>query len=225
MPVHRIAKRASAALATEGATAQTIGLVYDTTSTEGKLTWSSDGTNTLFVDDGHMGAAALSAKTSSYGIASQQQSSSGVGNAADATDDVLFTFALPANAFSANGKAVEIEAWGSTANNANTHTIQLWWGTTTQTVGSAVSGGTSILSFAGGQNQKWYLWAQVVRSGSSAQISFASAQAGTTAIAPTLTLNLAATDTSAINITLTGKSSASAASDVLANNFSVCYSN
>src|ERR1700758_2535980 len=75
----------------------------------------------------------------SCGNASVQVSAAGLGNAADTTDDVLFTYALPANALDAAGRQITITAAGKFASTANNKRIKIWWGTTTQTVGSAVA--------------------------------------------------------------------------------------
>jgi hypothetical protein len=54
------------------------------------------------------------------GSLSMQTSTAGVGNAADATDDTLFTYTLPANSFTGAGKMVVVWSsikFGATANN------------------------------------------------------------------------------------------------------------
>lgn len=65
------------------------------------------------------------------GVADVQTSSSGVGNTADTNDDTLFTYSLPSNSMSANGKSVRVRAAGSSAANANTKDIKLWFAGTT----------------------------------------------------------------------------------------------
>ncbi len=50
-----------------------------------------------------------------------------VGNV-DAGEDNLITYALPADALSANGQVVKIKAWGTAANNANAKTLKLYFG-------------------------------------------------------------------------------------------------
>jgi hypothetical protein len=45
-------------------------------------------------------------------------------------EDNLMTYAMPANSFSAATKGVRIKAWGTAANNADTKTLRLYFGTT-----------------------------------------------------------------------------------------------
>lgn len=229
MPTHRIAKRAGTLLASAGASPQTIGLVFDNTNAEAILKASSDGVNIRKIDDGHMGAAAETANMTHVGIASQQQVAAGNGNAADTTDDVLFTYQLPANALSAAGKAVEIFAWGKTGATGNNKQVKLWWGTTTQTVGLAVAGGTAILASGviTSNALAWSICAQVVKTASNVQISWTYFSVGANATSvQTATTNLSATDTAAINITLTGASGTTgAAGDVLAMSMTVDFAN
>ena len=65
--------------------------------------------------------------TTRVGLANVQTSSAGVGNGADTTDDTLFTYTLPLNSLSTNGKSMRIRAWGKLAANANNKTVKLWF--------------------------------------------------------------------------------------------------
>lgn len=56
-----------------------------------------------------------------------------VGNVGAGTDD-LMSYTLPANALNANGKAIEVEAFGRTANNANAKSLIFNFGTSTTTI-------------------------------------------------------------------------------------------
>ncbi len=78
-------------------------------------------------------------------------------------EDILQTFTLPADALSANGKAIRIRATFLTANNANVKTIKLHFGATV----IANSGPASI------DNRVIYFDVIVVRTGASAQRSTA----------------------------------------------------
>jgi len=71
----------------------------------------------------------------------------------------LMTYSLPANALSANTKGVRITVWGSTAANANSKAVRLYFGATQV---SAIAG---IVTSATG----WHLAAIVVRTGAAAQ--------------------------------------------------------
>lgn len=215
MAVHRIAKRAGTLLAAAGASPNTVGIVYDTTSAEGILKVSVDGTNFRKIEDGHMGAAAETANASSLVIASQQQSNAGIGNAADTTDDTLFTYALPANALNVAGKSIGITAWGKTAANGNNKTIKVKFGGTTVLTSGVVTS----------NNLAWYAYCEVVKTASNAQVIFSILQIGTTISVQTVT-TATETDTAAINVTVTGASGTTgAANDVLGNNLTVEFGN
>lgn len=159
-----------------------------------------------------------------------QTSAAGLGNAADTTDDVLFTFALPAGALDQAGRQVNVVAGGKTAANGNNKRVKIWWGTTTQTVGSAVAGGTLIADTgvittnAGG----WQVLAQVTKYGTlgaNTQIAQGQTMAGTTHGGTNVPVALTAVESAAINITITGASpTTGAASDVLGQYFDVAFS-
>lgn len=166
------------------------------------------------------------------GNASVQVSAAGQGNGADTTDDVLFTYALPASALDAAGRQVTITAAGKFAANANNKRVKIWWGTTTQTVGSAVAGGTLIADSgvvttnAGG----WSASVQVSKygtSGSNTQIATnAQVVTGTTNLGTTVPVALTATESGVINITVTGASSTTgSANDVLGQLFDIAFNN
>jgi hypothetical protein len=61
------------------------------------------------------------------GVANVQTSSAGVGNAADTSDDTLFTYSLPSNAMASNGNSVRVRASGTTAANGNNKRVKLWF--------------------------------------------------------------------------------------------------
>lgn len=175
------------------------------------------------------GAGAGAARTN--GNVNVQTVAAGQGNGADTTDDVLFTFALPANSLDVAGRQVNITAGGKTAANGNNKRFKLWWGTTTQTVGSPVAGGTLIADSgvvttnAGG----WQVSSQVTKygaSGSNTQIAQSSTIAGSTHGGVNAPVALTAAESGAINITVTGSSpTTGAAGDVLGQYFDVQFSN
>jgi hypothetical protein len=81
------------------------------------------------------------------GNINRQVSIAGAGNGADTTEDVLFTFTLPANAFDAVGRGVLITAWGTTGTSAHTKTIRAYFGTgitMTLSVGTIASSAWNI---------------------------------------------------------------------------------
>ena len=81
-----------------------------------------------------------------------------VGNVGAGEDD-LITFSLPADVLSANGKAVHITVWGSTANNAAAKTLKVYFGT------QIVLTNALTASIAG----LWRVEAIVVRTGAATQ--------------------------------------------------------
>src|SRR5579862_9858309 len=64
----------------------------------------------------------------SAGLINIQTAAAGTG--ADTTEDTLYTYTLPANAFSIPGKAVRIRAWGTTGATGNNKTVKLYFGAT-----------------------------------------------------------------------------------------------
>lgn len=166
------------------------------------------------------------------GNASVQVVAAGQGNGADTTDDVLFTYALPASALDASGRQVTITAAGKFAANANNKRVKVWWGTTTQTVGAAVAGGTVIADSgvvttnAGG----WSASVQVSKygaSGSNTQLATnAQVVTGATNLGTAVPVALTANESGVINITVTGSSSTTgAANDVLGQLLDVAFNN
>lgn len=199
-------------------------------------TWQSDpffnGVGALPSTVGSQLGSAVTGVARPGGNANLQVSAAGLGNGADTTDDVLFTYALPASAFDVAGRQVTITASGKFAATANNKRIKIWWGTTTQTVGAAVAGGTLIADSgvvttnAGG----WTASAQVQKYGAAgsntqladdAQVVAGASHTGT--LPPVL---LTAAENAIINITVTGASpTTGAANDVLGQKFDVAFNN
>ena len=98
------------------------------TSNSNRLNISADGTtitsaaSSVFTQS--MGSGSGTAKVAALA----NVNNAAVGNT-DAGEDNLITYALPANALSANAKGVRIRAWGTGANNANAKTLKLYFGT------------------------------------------------------------------------------------------------
>lgn len=63
----------------------------------------------------------------SSGLINSQTSAVGIGNGADLTDDTLFTYNLPLNSLSANGKTVHVHAWGVMGAGTNNKTLKPWF--------------------------------------------------------------------------------------------------
>lgn len=155
----------------------------------------------------------------------------GQGNGADTTDDVLATYALPANFFDQAGRQVTVTALGKFAANGNNKRVKLWIGTTTQTLGAAVAGGTLIADsgVVTTNNGGWQLTANVTKygaAGSNTQIAQGQVIAGATHTGTQVPVLTTATESGAINITVTGASSTTgAANDVLGQMLEITLSN
>jgi hypothetical protein len=198
MPVHRIKKASGVASALQGASPQTVGVVFDNSTTEGVLRISVDGVNTRKIEDGHLGAAAETANGTSLVVANQQQSAAGIGNGADTTADTLFTYTLPANALNVAGKGLGITAWGKTAANGNNKTINVKLGGTTILTSGVVTS----------NNLAWYAYCEVIKVASNSQVILATLQIGTAITVQTVT-TATETDTAAIIILVQGQSGTS----------------
>lgn len=156
----------------------------------------------------------------------------GQGNGADTTDDVIATYALPASSLGAAQNQVTVNFAGKFAATANNKRVKLWWGTTTQTLGAAVAGGTLIAdSGVVTTNNGGFTGSAVVTkygaAGSNTQIATgAQIVAGTTHTGTLVPALLTATESGVINITVTGSSpTTGAANDVLGQMLEVTFNN
>lgn len=151
-----------------------------------------------------------SLKTYGPGLLNAQTTS--VGNAADATDDTLHTFSLPAGFLTAIGtnSGLRIQAWGTVAANGNDKRIRLLFGTT------VISSGTVTINA-----KNWYAQLTVLRSGLSTQSVVGNMDSDAAGI-PTYYAAGAEDETAAITIKSTGSSlTTAAANDVLGKGFMV----
>ena len=145
------------------------------------------------------------------GVVNVQTSIGGVGNGADATDDTLFTYTLPANALAAAGQAVRVKAWGMSCANTNVKTAKVWFGSTA--VAPSSSSATNGVA--------WFAEAIVVRTGATTQDAIGEAFTGAGgSYVPTHT-QPGETLSGGIVIKATGASGASAANDVVGHGFMV----
>lgn len=119
--------------------------------------------------------ATLIQQLQTYGPGKLNIQSASVGNAADTTDDVGHTFALPANFLATIGTntGLEIMAWGTSAANGNNKTFKTFFGATT-----AISSGVVTIN-----NKSWFTKVRVIRTGVSTQTVVGQAQSDATAIA------------------------------------------
>lgn len=177
------------------------------------------------------GSASTPGIVRTCGNATAQISAAGLGNGADTTDDVLFTYQMPANAFDATGRQATITAAGKFGSTANNKRIKVWWGTTTQTVGAAVAGGTLICD-SGVVTQNAGGWSATVivqkygAAGSNTQLASSAQVVGTTHLGAQAPVALTAVENAPINITITGASpTTGAANDVVGQQFDVAFNN
>jgi hypothetical protein len=127
------------------------------------------------------------------------------------TVNVLAVFSLPAGAFDAANRGIQIQAIGTFANNVNSKTVNVVFNATTAVVGSAVSGGTVIATtgaFTTAAAVAWEISASVFKygaAGSNTQLAIHnSSQIGATVTALTAPTLLTATESGNILIAITG---------------------
>jgi hypothetical protein len=159
-----------------------------------------------------MGANQASAKT--VGALVDQTS-----NASGTTQSQFYTLnsvVLPANAFNANGRSIEIATWGVTAGNANAKDLKLTFGSTTLVT---TTGSTA--------NAKAYVaYGTVVRTGASTQSGFGELQIDTgTSPAIAQSAAIAETDTATITVAMQSQNTAAAAASATGNGMVVIFSN
>lgn len=158
-----------------------------------------------------------------------QVSSAGAGNAADTTDDVLFVYTLPANAFDQANRQLNLLVCGKLAANANSKRAKIYYGCTSAAVGSAVVGGTVIADTGAtnGNGVGWQLSAQITKygaGGSNTQISQSQPIVGNAHGGVSVPVLLTAPENAPIIIAVTGSSAASGAGDVLGQLLDVSFS-
>lgn len=141
-----------------------------------------------------------------------QASTTGVGNGVDTTEDVLYTFSLPADSLTVTGQGLEITAYGTLANNGNNKTVRLYFGTQVYSLGTVTTA-----------NAVWSAKLTVTRTGAGAQLILGEGLIGATPIARTL-LTGAEDDTAAIVIKVTGQSGTAAANNIVAKSMVVSAS-
>ncbi len=142
---------------------------------------------------------------------------------ATGADNVLAAWSLPANFFDSAGRGLLITAMGSVANNVNSKRIKIYFGCTTATVGSTVTGGTVIAdtgAYTTTGAAGWAVAAQVVKygnPGSNTQLALhQAAQIGSTVGALLVPTALTAAENAAIIVAVTGNA-VTATTDILYN--------
>jgi hypothetical protein len=135
----------------------------------------------------------------------------GTGNGNDTTEDLLFSYTLPANSFDSIGRQLFIQAHGTFANNANTKTAKLYFG-------SSIN--FTTVNAAGGSVIPWWMQLLVTKVGPSVQVCLAQSINGTTH-AGSLDLPGTENDAAAIIIKVTGQTSVAGANNVVCKMMSV----
>lgn len=130
------------------------------------------------------------------------------GTTAVTTEEVLQTFALPANSLTANTYAnkrrgVRVRAWGTTAANANNKTMKLYFGASVITTPTAAT-----------NNKNWYLELLVYRNAAGTQVVLGSGQVDTTVVTPYFAAGTD-DDTTALTIKCAGTNGTASANDIV----------
>jgi hypothetical protein len=125
------------------------------------------------------------------------------GTTAVTTEEDLWTYSLPANTLSSNGKTVRITGWISTAANANTKTVRVYFGSTV--IATRNTATASLLM--------WFE-AYVVRTSATAQIGRARRDVEQGALNYSFTTP-AETLTGAVTIKITGQNGTASANDIV----------
>lgn len=136
---------------------------------------------------------------------SVQLSATGIGNAADTSEDVLFTFSLPASSLTVVGEGITILAFGKLASNGDNKTVKLYFGAQVYSLGTVATA-----------NVSWMAKLTVFRSAANVQVILGEGRIAATPIALSV-LSGSETDTGAITIKVTGQSGASTANNITAN--------
>lgn len=184
----------SYAVGGESLTARDLGLYrLDRFSAEAKFgfAFEYDYTNTkLLVYTAALGPAVLTVNLTA------------VGNVTTGEDD-LMSYSLPASTLSANGMGVRVTSWGITANNANTKTVKMYFGTAvmTQALTASIAG-------------SWHIQGVSFRTGAATQDNSYALNQGATDIAHAEFVATTVDETAAIAIKCTGESS-SATDDII----------
>jgi hypothetical protein len=154
-------------------------------------------------------------------VGAQFLSAAGTGNTNDTTEDTLYSYSLPANAFDAiigdmaNYRCLWLYAWGLFANNAHSKTARLYFGSSI-----VVSSG----AYATAALTPWALSAVIYHQALNVQVGSGQPVVGT-AHGGCIDLNGTETENVAIVIKVTGQTGTAAANDVLLKGCQIGFSN
>jgi hypothetical protein len=134
-------------------------------------------------------------------------SSTSAATIADTNETTLWTYDLPANTLSADGRIVRVTVWGTVAANADTKTIKLYFGSSSFTLNDSTTAPNGV---------GWTSTALYTRTGSGAQSrTKLYALFGATNQFPSAGGTASETDTAAITIKITGTNGTAAANDIV----------
>lgn len=126
-------------------------------------------------------------------------------------ETVVDTFVIPANAWTTDGEALKLRAWGVAGGNTNAKTVRLRLGTSGTCLTGSILG---AINFASASDAEWNAEWIVTREGVSSQSSFARGQgstaAGVAGTTRTVTSGSGLTETAIIDACLTVQNATSA---------------
>lgn len=131
-------------------------------------------------------------------------STTSAGTPASLTETDLWSYSMPANTLSADGKGVYIEAWGTKAANGNSVTPRLYFG------GTLVTGSDYTTS-----GDAWFLSGRIVRTGATAHESLGSSLRSSALLDAVRRNTITADTTAAIIIKVTGQNGTASANDMV----------
>lgn len=209
------------ALTTDSATVKTACSKsgYDINSSGKPVIYDTAGTAQLTIDTSGATFNSITMGTATSGgrnAASLADSSSTASGTVQNTEYTLNSVTIPANAFDANTRWINVKFAGITAANANAKNIKLYFGATAVVT---VTGSTA-------NTKKFVGDVTIMRTGSSTQSGWGVIQVDT-GVAPTLdaTISLAETDTSAIVVAVKSANTAAAAASATGYGMVVTYGN
>jgi hypothetical protein len=139
------------------------------------------------------------------GVVRESVSTAQTGTAADTNETDLYSYSLPANTLSTDGKIARVTVWGSFAANGNAKTIKGYFNGDI-----IVSAGTST------SGQGWRMVFEIIRTGATAQISAGEIvygnSGGSVCNAPATS---SGATTGALIIKMTGQNGTASANDIV----------
>lgn len=140
------------------------------------------------------------------GLLSSQGVAAGT-STTNTSEDVLFTYALPASTLKSTGQTLELFASGTLGTSANTKTIKMYFGTAIYTLYNAT-----------GASLAWSITGYVQRLGSASALVTFTGNVGTTVVAASTISDTDTLDSGTITIKTTGTEATAAYSGVTAYN-------